>query len=239
MEIRAPNYNTARSGFAGMAAASGPPSVGSSDGPGSPTPPGGFVPPPFAARPPLAALVQSEKRFFGMLLLLFGVFTVAFSPLALIDFGGGGGLAMLLIGVVMWVVAWALGVGRYAHRALIGLAMGVFGFILLVGSLVFSVAIGIFDWGDAVAGLVIGGLGALIVYHYRDRLSRLGVGPPRIPRPEVPPGAPPPGATLPTAGSAGAPSSDRYCTSCGTGNVRTAKFCGKCGQALPELPPPA
>lgn len=220
-----------------MVAGNAVPGASTSGAPGSPTTPDFFTPAQVVPSFPLTAARPVRAKTLGTFLLLFGVFTVAFSPMALIGLGGGACLIMIFIGAVLWGAAWVLGVGHYMGPVLVGFAVGTFGVLLLFGSLVFSLMIGIFDWGDAATGLVIGVLGLLVIYRYRARLSGLGIGSQRIPRPVALSAAAPTGvgvATAPTPRQ----DTDRYCGACGAGNSRVAKFCGKCGRSLPELPPP-
>jgi len=147
-------------------------------------------------------------------------------------------LFMILIGAILWGIAWVLGVGRYQARVLVGFSLGVFGFLLLFGSLVFSLMIGIFDWGDAATGLVIGLLGALILYRYRDRLSKMGIGVPRVGSsyPGLPVASPAP--VVPPILSGTAPP-QRYCGACGARNSGAARFCGGCGRPLLDTTGPS
>lgn len=219
-----------------MAAGNSPPDASISGAPGSPTAPGFFTPPQVVPSVLPTSMRPTRRRTLGTFLLLFGVFTVAFSPMALIGLGGGACLIMIFIGVVLWGLAWVLGVGHFMGPVLVGFALGMFGLLLLFGSLVFSLMIGIFDWGDAAAGLVIGALGLLFLYRYRTRLSRLGVGAPRIPRRAAPPATAPAGVTM-VAAPTGTGSAARYCRGCGAGNSSAAKFCGQCGRPFSESPP--
>jgi hypothetical protein len=164
--------------------------------------------------------------------LLFGIFTVAFSPLMALTVGLGAGLIMLVIGLLLGAFAWILGVGRTRVRLVVGFTMFLFGFILLFSSLMISLDLSLgLDPGLLIGGLVIALVGILLVFVRGGPLPLLGPTSPRLA-----PASAPSSVVSPASASAAPPPGEgweKYCSSCGTGNTKASVYCTGCGKALP------
>lgn len=128
-----------------------------------------------------------------------------------------GGVSLIAVAVVLGVVG------------VFTLFLGIGFLILLLALILFIVGLVLIAQGDPQHYPPPGSYGHAAVMPAYPQMYH---GYPGYPLPSPPP----PPVSYPAPAAAAAPPAERYCPSCGAGNLRVSAFCHKCGRPLP--PPP-